>query len=185
MYVIVLIFLFIHSFFEKIQSKGFLTKTTDKNYVFVRRDTRKGHQFSNKNVVFASFPQTKILFLLRKPLENLVSWKGYPSLQKYYLKQKKPDLLSWKGYPLLQKMFDLTKNVKHFLSSQAFFVRFAFFVSKSFTKKGSLFLSGFFCKAFFEVKATTTGLRFSCLFLPFSAFFCLFRRKRMKKDEKG
>jgi len=57
-------------------------------------------------------------------------------------------------------MFDLTKNVKHFLSSQAFFVRFAFFVSKS-----------FFCKAFFEVKATTTGLRFSCLFLPFSAFF--------------
>jgi len=67
------------------------------------------------------------------------------------------DLLSWL---LLQKMFDLTKNankkkifetknVSHFLSSQAFFVRFAFFVSKSFTKKGSLFLSGFFCKAFF------------------------------------
>jgi hypothetical protein len=74
---------FIHFFFLlKKGREGFLTKTTDKNVVFVRRDTRKGHQFSNKNVVFASFPQTKILFLLGKPLENLVSWKGYPSLQK-------------------------------------------------------------------------------------------------------
>jgi len=122
------------------EKEGFLTKTTDKNYVFVRRDTRKGHQFFNKNVVFASFPQTKILFLLGKPLENLVSWKGYPSLQKYYLKQKKPDKKSeafWnkKCKPVVvaftSKNAWLDKKCFTFFVSKIFFL-FAFFVSKRF-----------------------------------------------------
>jgi hypothetical protein len=54
-------------------------------------------------------------------------------------------------------MFDLTKNVKHFLSSQAFFVRFAFFeVKATTTGLHFLFQKSFFCQAFFEGRATTT-----------------------------
>jgi len=71
-------------------------------------------------------------------MPDLLSWKGYPLLQKMV------DLLSWL---LLQKMFDLTKNVKHFLSSQAFFEVKA-------TTTGLHFL---FQKDFFEGITTTTG----------------------------
>jgi len=60
----------------------------------------------------------------------------------------------------------------------------------SFTKKGSLFLSPFFC-CVVPLPSNTMIVRktylvsLPCLFLPFSALFFFFKKKAMKKDEKG
>jgi len=60
-------------------------------------------------------------------------------------------------------------------------------------KKSAIIISLLTCPVVFVRRVTIIisrrkkhcFLTFFCLFLPFSAFFCLFRRKRMKKDEKG